>query len=123
MAKFEVEKLDAKFFNIPLVRFKVLDGKWKNAPGFIVREGFVSNYEKVENLKVYSDDIWMLCYPKTGSTWAEEMIWLLNNNLDFQTARNVLQTERFPYFEYDLWHFQWKDTENYLNLKISAQPT
>lgn len=26
-----------------------------------------------------------------GSTWAQEMVWLLANDLDYETARNTIQ--------------------------------
>jgi len=35
----------------------------------------------------------------TGTTWTQEMAWLLLNDLDYETAKNVLQTERSPFLE------------------------
>lgn len=87
-------------FGEGFVTLKVNDSRWADAPGFVVTKCFSDRFEEVRNLEVYSDDIWLLCYPKTGSTWAQEMIWLLNNDMDFETANNVIQTERFPYMEY-----------------------
>lgn len=34
----------------------------------------------------------------SGSTWAQEMVWLLGNNLDYEGAKNV-QTLRSPLLE------------------------
>lgn len=33
-----------------------------------------------------------------GSTWAQEMVWLLGNNLDYEGAKNI-QTLRSPLLE------------------------
>lgn len=34
----------------------------------------------------------------TGTTWAQEMVWLIQNDLDYESAEVSLHT-RFPYFE------------------------
>ncbi|XP_047118661.1 luciferin sulfotransferase-like [Schistocerca piceifrons] len=54
---------------------------------------------EIKNFKVYPDDIWVISYPKSGTTWTQEMVWLIENNLDFVTARRTLQRDRFPFFE------------------------
>lgn len=104
MAKYEFEKV--KQYNKALAqqydvyRIKVLDdSRWKNCPGFVMGETFCKNFERARNVEIYPDDIWLTGYLKTGSTWAQELIWLLNKNLDFDTARNKLISERFPCFE------------------------
>lgn len=35
---------------------------------------------------------------RTGSTWAQEMVWLLGNNLDYEGAKSI-QTLRSPLLE------------------------
>ncbi|KAG8335827.1 hypothetical protein J6590_059362 [Homalodisca vitripennis] len=39
---------------------------------------------------------------QAGTTWTQELVWLIANNLDFETAGKVPQTERFPFFEFSL---------------------
>lgn len=38
-------------------------------------------------------------YPRSGTTWTQEMVWLICNNLDFDAARSEPLTKRFPFFE------------------------
>lgn len=64
----------------------------------ILPRKFVEIGESIRNLKTYSDDVWMVSYPRTGSTWAQEMIWLLGNNLDFEGAKQMVQL-RSPLIE------------------------
>lgn len=54
--------------------------------------------EKIRNLETYADDVWLVSYPRTGSTWAQEMIWLLGNGLDYDGARQMQQV-RCPLME------------------------
>jgi hypothetical protein len=34
-----------------------------------------------------------------GTTWTQEMVWLLANDLDFEKARERTLNERVPFFE------------------------
>ncbi|XP_037039110.1 sulfotransferase 1C4-like [Bradysia coprophila] len=54
--------------------------------------------DQVLNFDVRHDDIWMISYPRTGSTWAQEMIWLLANDLNYEGAKH-LQQLRAPLLE------------------------
>ncbi|EZA50543.1 Sulfotransferase 1C4 [Ooceraea biroi] len=51
------------------------------------------------NFKARPDDTWVLSYPRSGTTWTQELVWLLSNNLDFDTAKKNLLAERFPFLE------------------------
>lgn len=65
----------------------------------ILPRQFLEIGESIRNLETYTDDIWMVSYPRTGSTWAQEMIWLLGNNLDFEGAKQMMQLKRTPLIE------------------------
>lgn len=55
--------------------------------------------EKIKNFEVYDDDVWIVTYPKSGTTWSQEMIYLLKNNLDYEKASKSKLAERFPFLE------------------------
>lgn len=46
------------------------------------------------------DDVWICTYPRSGTTWTQEMIWLICNDLDYETAQKITLNERFPFFEW-----------------------
>lgn len=71
---------------------------WK--PNYtVLPEKHLHFMEEIKNFEVRPDDIWMVAFPKSGITWAQEMVWLINHNLDFHTARSVKQKIRCPFFE------------------------
>jgi hypothetical protein len=43
------------------------------------------------------EDTFVIGYPKSGTTWTSEIVWLLRNNLDFEKARAVKYQNRYPY--------------------------
>ncbi|XP_014087615.2 sulfotransferase 1E1 isoform X1 [Bactrocera oleae] len=48
------------------------------------------------------DDIWVATVPRSGTTWTQELVWLLAHDLDFDAAKQESLTERFPFFEFSL---------------------
>lgn len=68
-------------------------------PGHVVvPRKFTDIAEFIRELPIYEDDVWMISYPRTGSTWAQEMVWLLGNRLDFEGAKQMQQL-RSPLIE------------------------
>ena len=57
--------------------------------------------DKIKNLEVHQDDVWLCTFPKSGTTWASEMIWLICNNLDYEGAKASIM-DRFPFMEYEI---------------------
>ncbi|EDS40939.1 estrogen sulfotransferase [Culex quinquefasciatus] len=51
------------------------------------------------NFQVKSDDVWIASYPKSGTTWVQEMVWLICNDLDFEKARTTVIRDRSPFLE------------------------
>ncbi|XP_069702005.1 sulfotransferase 1C4 [Periplaneta americana] len=54
------------------------------------------------HFKPRPNDTWVVTFPRSGTTWTQELVWLIANNLDYETARKVPQVERFPFLEFSL---------------------
>lgn len=65
---------------------------------FII-DKFSPMYGEIKKMDVYDDDIWVMSYPKCGTTWTQEMVWLLNHNLDYEAAAAQNLIYRFPFLE------------------------
>ncbi|KAJ9573814.1 hypothetical protein L9F63_008796, partial [Diploptera punctata] len=61
---------------------------------------YQKHLDSVRHFKVLPDDVWIVTYPKCGTTWTQELIWLLLNDLDFNKASSINQIERSPFFEF-----------------------
>lgn len=51
--------------------------------------------------KIYSSS-YLTChrpYVFAGTTWCQEMVWLINNNFDYDTAKEIPLYTRFPFLE------------------------
>ncbi|KAF4524247.1 hypothetical protein B566_EDAN008793 [Ephemera danica] len=54
------------------------------------------------NFEVRPDDVWVVTFPRSGTTWTQELVWLVANDLDFDFAKRVPQVQRFPFFEFNI---------------------
>ncbi|KAM3960562.1 sulfotransferase [Aphomia sociella] len=67
--------------------------------GYIMPASFRDHAEAIYNLEVRPDDVWVITFPRSGTTWTQEMIWLAKNDLDFEGANKIPLYERFPMLE------------------------
>ncbi|XP_071445167.1 luciferin sulfotransferase-like [Hetaerina americana] len=62
---------------------------------------FFSDFEKqIREMEVKSDDVWVASYPKTGTTWTQEMVWCICNDMDLERAKSTLIRLRFPFMDF-----------------------
>ena len=48
--------------------------------GFVMPRYFAENLEKkIYNFELRDDDIWIVSYPKSGTTWTIENVWAMLN--------------------------------------------
>ncbi|XP_017782108.1 PREDICTED: sulfotransferase 1C4-like [Nicrophorus vespilloides] len=53
---------------------------------------------EIDDFEVFDDDVWVCSFPKTGTTWTQEMVWLICNDFDYVKAEENLGA-RFPFLE------------------------
>lgn len=84
--------------------------RWKNPPvtplgpnhkfnGVCLPAQYKVFANSLRAFKIRPNDIYCFGYPKTGTTWTQEMVWLINNNFDFKKAKKISQLYRFPLIE------------------------
>lgn len=56
-------------------------------------------YGDIKNLKVYSDDVWVLNYPKSEASCLLEIIWQVCNGVNIPDTKEKSLEERFPLLE------------------------
>lgn len=71
---------------------------WSAQPCFLPAK-YQRYAQQIADFEVRPDDVWIVTFPKCGTTWTQEMVWLVDNDLDYATARRRYLTERFAFFE------------------------
>uniref|UniRef100_A0A1B6K560 Sulfotransferase domain-containing protein n=1 Tax=Homalodisca liturata TaxID=320908 RepID=A0A1B6K560_9HEMI len=76
-------------------------GEMKVYPsGSVLTRAYQGYAHQILDMEVREDDIWIITFPKCGTTWTQEMVWLLKNNLDFNKAKTTYLHLRFPLLEF-----------------------
>ncbi|GJQ75779.1 hypothetical protein Trydic_g17850 [Trypoxylus dichotomus] len=96
------EKLD-KWFGIPDCLYEFNPGK------FVMPFQYTLMAQDILDFEVRSDDVWLVSYSRTGSTWCQEIIWLAMNNLNFEKATSTIQQLRAPMMEMSIYFFDNKE--------------
>lgn len=66
----------------------------------IMPQKFVNTcLDRIKNMEIYEDDTFLVTYPKVGTTWAQEMLWLIINDLNYEEASKVDLLLRAPFIE------------------------
>jgi len=66
---------------------------------FVLPALYIDWEEKIRNFEVRDEDVFILGHLKTGTTWLQEMVWLIANDLDYEKAE-IDVVVRVPLFEY-----------------------
>lgn len=72
---------------------------------------------KVYNLNVRDDDVWVITYPKCGTTWTQEIVWSIVHKLDPEQRDKTLFL-RSPFLEMEaFWPkkpSEWDDSNDFI---------
>lgn len=60
---------------------------------------FVKHANQLYNFEAREDDIWVVTFARSGTTWTQELVWMIANDLDYVRAQRELLTARSPFFE------------------------
>ncbi|XP_060529473.1 luciferin sulfotransferase-like [Cylas formicarius] len=66
--------------------------------GTTMPKRFEDLHEQILNFEVNEDDVWICSFPKTGTTWTQEMVWMIMHDLDFEGGQ-VNLGQRSPFLE------------------------
>ena len=82
-------------------QFKASAFKLTNYKGYVVSEDSVMSgtLEKVSQMQVQNEDIFVASFPKSGTTWLQQVVYLLYNPDDTSEESQIMEW-KFPYLEH-----------------------
>ena len=67
--------------------------------GILMPRAYTAIAEDIYNFQLRDDDVWVVSYPKSGTTWTQEMTWMIINDMDKQSSQNIPNGVRSPFIE------------------------
>lgn len=89
------KKLNIEWVDVPFIKHKIFQCK-----NFYLPEFLCKNLENFKKFQVRKDDIWIVSFPKSGTTWVQELVYLIENDCDFKKATQDSIENRSPFFDY-----------------------
>ncbi|XP_045532715.1 sulfotransferase 1C4-like [Pieris brassicae] len=68
--------------------------------GYLVTERYKEMAADIYNMEIRPDDVWVVTYARSGTTWTQELVWMVANDLDYKTSKAIVLPERFPFLEH-----------------------
>ena len=110
-----------------------LDGSWFNDLVRVVdresgchlttlNRSFVNRHHLVYNMRIRKDDVWVVTYPKCGTTWTQEMTWNIMNGVRVDKISEEL-FDRSPFIDIPMIeNLTLKDAELFFE-KLDSMPS
>ncbi len=57
------------------------------------------DFAALKNFEIFEDDVFIITPLKSGTTWTQEIVWLMLNDVDVDKAKDVMQFYRAPFLE------------------------
>ncbi|XP_046383771.1 luciferin sulfotransferase-like isoform X2 [Ischnura elegans] len=92
--------------------FPLGDSGKRSGKGYLLPDYFCDYEKQIREMEIRPDDVWVASYPKTGTTWTQEMVWCIGNDLDFEAAKSTILPLRFPFIDFScLFDFETQPAE------------
>ncbi|XP_038215741.1 sulfotransferase 1C4-like [Zerene cesonia] len=70
--------------------------------GYFLPNKFKQEAHNIYNLEIRPSDVFVASYPRSGTTWTQELVWMVANDLDYATSNAIPLTERYPFLEFSM---------------------
>ena len=72
----------------------------RTIPGNYVFPAAYEKYkDRFKNWQIHIDDIYVLGWPKNGTTWTQELVWCIRSTCDLETAKTTPLDTRVPFMD------------------------
>ncbi|CAH0406345.1 unnamed protein product [Chilo suppressalis] len=84
-----------KYFHGELTGFVKVGPK-----GYFFPHRYKQEAADIYNMPVRSTDVFINSYPRSGTTWTQELVWMVANDLDYAKSNEIPLAERYPFLEF-----------------------
>merc|ERR1740128_321186 len=67
--------------------------------GFVLTQKYADNVDSILQFPMRSEDVWVVTFPKCGTTWTQEMVWMITHDCDTEAGKELL-FNRSPFIEF-----------------------
>jgi len=87
-----------------------------------VTPSFADHCQRIRDIKVRPDDVWVVTHPKCGTTWTQEITWNIMTGVDLESGKKPLR-ERSPFIDVPMINCADKVESNKFFDDMEARPS
>ncbi|CAB3228639.1 unnamed protein product [Arctia plantaginis] len=101
---FEIEDVEPETNEKLLEYFKgEFNGFVRVGPkGYFFPQKYRKEAANIYNMPIRKSDVFVTSYPRSGTTWTQELVWMVANDLDYEKSNAIPLTERYPFLEFSI---------------------
>ena len=89
---FDIEMVKNSFYKMHFVKAKGIE--------YFLPEFCIIDIQKFKKFQLRADDIWLISFPKSGTTWVQEIIYVILNDCNYEKSKSAKMDDKSPFFEY-----------------------
>ncbi|CAK1581636.1 unnamed protein product [Parnassius mnemosyne] len=70
--------------------------------GYRLPREFEKIGKEIYNMEIRPSDVFVVTFPRSGTTWMQELVWLILKNFDYEKALETPLTVRYAFLEPDM---------------------
>ncbi|KAJ8725829.1 hypothetical protein PYW08_004012 [Mythimna loreyi] len=67
--------------------------------GYMVYKPYMKDAANIYNMPLRPTDVFVASYQRSGTTWTQELVWLIANDLNYEMAAEIPLTHRYPFLD------------------------
>ncbi|XP_050559191.1 luciferin sulfotransferase-like [Spodoptera frugiperda] len=67
--------------------------------GYMVLKPYMKDAANIYNMPLRPTDVFVASYQRSGTTWTQELVWLVANDLNYEKAAEIPLAERYPFID------------------------
>ncbi|RWS02980.1 estrogen sulfotransferase-like protein [Dinothrombium tinctorium] len=75
--------------------------------GYVIAEPVLKQLHQITSFEFRETDVVLCSFPKTGTTWLQEIVYLIATDLNYEQAKCKNISDRFPYLEFPVPGINW----------------
>ncbi|KAF5926238.1 hypothetical protein HPG69_011365 [Diceros bicornis minor] len=72
----------------------------REVEGLLLQAATVDNWSEIQNFEAKPDDLLICTYPKSGTTWIQEIVDMIEQNGDVEKCQRAIIQHRHPFIEW-----------------------
>ncbi|XP_022819757.1 estrogen sulfotransferase-like [Spodoptera litura] len=67
--------------------------------GYMVLKPYMKDAANIYNMPLRPTDVFVASYQRSGTTWTQELVWLVANDLNYEKAAEIPLVQRYPFLD------------------------